>query len=257
MATALITGASSGIGRELALLFAQDHRQLVLVARNRVALEQVAAECRDRCASEAQIIVIDLADPAAPGRIHDELAAQSLDVDFLVNNAGFGTHGLFAESDLSRELQLVQVNIASLIALTRLFLPAMLRRHSGRIMNVASMAAYVAGPYMSNYYASKAYVLSHTLALARELRHSGVTITALCPGPTNTDFQNRAGVAHAKLFASNVMDAAVVARIGYAGMMRGRTLVIPGWKNRLGAFFSGFVPRTLAAKITGDLNRDR
>jgi short-subunit dehydrogenase len=256
MATALITGASSGIGRDLARLFAQDHHDVVLVARSREALEEVAEECRNRGA-QARVLVKDLADPAAPRQIYLALAAQALHVDFLVNNAGFGTHGLFAESDLNREVQLVQVNIVALISLTRLFLPGMRQRRSGRIMNVASMAAYVAGPYMSNYYASKAYVLSHTVALARELRHTGVTATALCPGPTNTDFQNRAGIAHAKLFASNVMDCPTVARIGYAGMMRGKTIIIPGWQNRLGAFLSGFSPRTLAARVAGGLNRDR
>ncbi len=257
MATALITGASSGIGRDLAELFARDRHDLVLVARNREALEKLAAACRAEHGVAARVIAKDLAEASAAQEICDEVAAGGPPVDFLVNNAGFGTHGLFAESDLDRELQLVQVNIASLIALTRLFLPGMIERRSGRIMNVASMAAMVAGPYMSNYYASKAYVLSHSLALAHELRHAGVTVTALCPGPTSTDFQNRAGIAHAKLFGSNVMDSSAVARMGYDGMMRGKPIVIPGMQNRLGAFFSRFAPRTLAARIAGNLNRDR
>jgi uncharacterized protein len=256
MSTALITGASSGIGKDLVHLFAQDHHDLVLVARNREALEQLAATCRQQYGVAARVIAQDLLNADAPRQIYDAAIAGGPPVDFLVNNAGFGTHGPFVESDLARELELVQVNIAALIALTRLFLPAMIERQSGRIMNVSSMAAYVPGPYMSNYYASKAYVLSYSIALSYELRRTGVTVTVLCPGPTATDFQNRAGIAHARLFGRNVMDSPTVARIGYQGMMRGKTIVVPGFKNRLSALFAPLAPRTLAARVAGKLNRD-
>lgn len=250
---ALVTGASSGIGRDLAVLLAQDGFDLVLTARDERALQALADECRAEHRVAADVIAADLADPASPQRILERAGA----VDVLVNNAGFGMHGPFAESDVTSQLQLLQVNVVALTHLTRLFLPAMIQRGWGRVLNVASTAAFVPGPYMSTYYASKAYVLSHSIALTRELRGKGVTVTALCPGPTRTAFQQRAGMERAKLFRVKVMESMPVARAGYQGMLRGQTIVIPGLPNKLSAFASRFLPRTVLAKVAGYLNQVR
>jgi len=252
MGTALITGASVGIGYELAKLFARDGHDLVLVARDRARLEAVASELS---AVKVRVVVKDLAELASPGEIHDELERSGAAVDFLVNNAGFGSLGALAESDLPTQMRMIQVNIGAPTALMRLFLPGMIERGGGRILNVASTAAFVPGPYMSVYYASKAYVLSHSVAVAREVKGSGVTVTALCPGPTRTEFQKRAGMEEARLFRAGVMNAASVARAGYEGMMRGKLIVIPGLLNRLSALASRILPRGALAGVTARLNR--
>lgn len=257
MSTALITGASSGIGLELARLFARDRHDLVLVARGREAMEKLAEECRREFGVRVEVIVKDLGEPGAAGEVVAEVERRGVAVDYLVNNAGFGTQGAFWESNLGEELRMIQVNVASLVALTRLILPQMVERRSGRIMNVASVAGFVPGAYMSTYYATKAYVLSQSVAWWRELKHKGVTVTALCPGPTQTAFQQRAGIKEAPLFKGDVMDSATVARIGYEGMMRGKAVVVPGWRNKVSALMSRLAPRTVLAGITGKLNRDR
>src|SRR5437763_5216148 len=190
-AVALITGASSGIGLDLAKLFAQGGHDLVLVARNEEGLRAVAADC-EKSGVKADVLAKDLSNAKAAQEIFDELSARQVAVDVLVNNAGFGSHGPFVQTDLNHEVGMIQVNIVALIQLTRLFLPEMIQRKSGKIMNVASMAGFVAGPYMSVYYATKAFVLSHSIALAQEVKGSGVIVSALCPGPTKTDFQRRA-----------------------------------------------------------------
>lgn len=254
--TALITGASSGIGLDLARLLAQDGQNLVLVARNQAALDQLADECHSRFGVTAHVLARDLGDPAAPSQIYDELQARSIPIDILVNNAGFGVYGRFDQADLAATLQMLQVNITALTHLTRLFLPAMVQRRWGRILNVASLAAFVPGPLLNVYYASKAYVLSHSIALARELRRTGVSVTALCPGPTQTAFQERAGINHARAFA-NPMSSLAVARAGYEGMKRGKAIVTPGLGNKLAAFATRFAPRSLLARVTMHLNRGR
>lgn len=250
---ALVTGASSGIGRDLAILLAQGGFNLVLTARDERALQVLAEQCRTEHGVNVEVLADDLADPAAPGRLCERAGA----VDVLVNNAGFGMHGPFAESDPAAQLQLLQVNVVALTHLTRLFLPGMVQRRWGRVLNVASTAAFVPGPYMSTYYASKAYVLSHSVALARELRGKGVTVTALCPGPTRTGFQQRAKMDEAKLFRLKVMESMPVAQAGYEGMLRGQAVVIPGFSNKLAAFASRFMPRTVLARVAGHLNRVR
>ena len=255
--TALVTGASGGIGLDLARLLAADGFDVVLVARSKDPLEELAEELRGRHSVTAHVLVKDLADPAAPQQIYDELASRSIAVEVLVNNAGFGVHGAFHESDLDQELALLQVNIVALTHLTKLFLRGMVGRRSGRIMQVASTAAFVPGTYMSCYYASKAYVLSHAVAMARELRRSGVVISILCPGPTRTGFQKRAGMEEARLFRLKSMDSMTVARAGYEGLMKGKLIVVPGLVNKLTTFASRFAPRMLLAKVTADLNRDR
>jgi uncharacterized protein len=255
--TALITGASVGIGLELAKEFAAGGHDLVLTARNQPKLEELAEQLRAEHRVAVSILPSDLSRPEAPVGIFNALAGSSTGIDVLVNNAGFGNHGPFAELDVTQSLAMLQVNIVALTHLTRLFLPGMIERHSGKILNVASTAAFQPGPYMSIYYASKAYVLSFSEALAEELRGSGIGVTALCPGPTITEFQKRAGIENTPLFQNNTMTAQAVARAGYAGLMRGKRIVIPGLKNRLLATAARFGPRGMVTRAVAKLNKDR
>lgn len=255
--TALVTGASSGIGLDLARLFAADGYNLILVARSADRLGEIAEALQAKHKIGAIAVPIDLADPAAPEELHRVLEEQGFPVDVLVNNAGFGTHGPFAGAELAAELQMLQVNVVALTQLTRLFLPNMLMNRRGRILNVASTAAFQPGPLMSVYYASKAYVLSFTEAIAAELQGSGVTVTALCPGPTDTAFQKRAGVEMTALFRANAMTSESVARIGYQGMLKGKRLVVPGFKNKALATAVRFTPRKLVTAIAKKLNSSR
>jgi len=245
--TALITGASSGIGLELARIFARNQCDLILVARESDRLRQAAATLK------ARVIARDLADPQSAQAIYDELA--STRIDYLVNNAGFGLGGPFYSTDRQTELDMIQVNVTSLVDLTKLFLPAMVARKSGRILNVSSTAAFQPGPLMAIYYASKAFVLSFSEAIAEELNGSGVTVTALCPGPTASDFQRRAGLDHIKLFKNKslTMSSEEVADIGYRGMMQGKVLVIPGIMNKLGVQLLRLGPRAIVRKAAKKL----
>lgn len=253
---AVITGASAGIGEELAKLFAADGYDLVLVARSRDGLDRVGEALAARHGIRSLSLPADLADPAAPEAVHRAVRATGWTVGALVNNAGFGLHGAFVSADgstandLRRELDMIQVNITALTHLTKLFAPEMVARKQGRILNVASTAAFQPGPFMAVYYASKAYVLSFGEAVAMELKGSGVTVTTLCPGPTRTEFQKQAQMEGSRLFRSPaVMDAASVARVGYRAMQRGKPVVISGALNRLLAGSTRLVPRRLAAKI--------
>ncbi len=232
---ALITGASSGIGLELARLFARDGHGVVLVARREDRLKELAAELTHRHDVRASVIVADLADPSAPPEVARPVAAAGLEVQFLVNNAGFGLAGEFARTDVTAELQMIQVNVVALTHLTKLFLPGMVGARQGAILNVASTAGFAPGPLMAVYYATKAYVISFSAAIAEELRNSGVTVTALCPGATRTEFQERAGLdLEARAFRGPwVADAASVARVGYQGMLRGKRLLVPGVFNKM------------------------
>ena len=247
--TALVTGASGGIGLELANCFARGGHDLVLVARNREKLKDVANNLAARHHVRVSILVKDLSRPAAPQKIFDELQKQSIEIDVLVNNAGFGNFGIFAESDSETTLQMLNLNINALTHLTRLFLPQMLGRGRGRILNVASTAAFQPGPLMAVYYASKSYVLSFSQALSNEVENSGVTVTCLCPGPTASNFQNRAQMTDSKLFENRLMSSAQVARAGYTATMRGKMLVIPGRSNAMWAFLTRFLPREMAPKM--------
>src|SRR4051812_10648521 len=231
--TALVTGGSGGIGLEIAKALARREFDLVLVARNRDALEAAAGQIEGKHTVRVHVFAADLRRREAPQAISDFLRNENIPIEILVNNAGFGLGGEFVETDLDRELEMIQVNIAALTQLTKLFLPAMIKRRSGRILNVASTAAFQPGPLMSVYYASKAYVLSFSEALAEELRDSGVTVTALCPGPTKTDFAATANVGHSRLFTLfGVADAASVAEFGYQAMMQGKRVAIPGARNK-------------------------
>jgi uncharacterized protein len=248
---ALITGASSGIGLELARLFARDGHDLMLVARRHDRLQALADELTDRYEVQVTVIAADLADPSAPAEIARRVAAAGLEVEFLVNNAGYGLAGEFIRTDAATELRMIQVNIAALTHLSKLFLPRMVAEHQGRIMNVASTAGFVPGPIMAVYYATKAYVISFSLALAEELRQSGVTVTVLCPGATRTEFQERAGIhLDVRLFRGPwVADAASVARAGYQGMLRGKRLVVPGVFNKIMVAATRLASRALLAKV--------
>jgi short-subunit dehydrogenase len=246
--TALITGASSGIGRELAHLFAGRGHDLVLVARGDEQLQRVGDECRGR-GVQVTTLSRDLGDPRSAPDIVAELEARSITVDVLVNNAGFATFGLFAEIDADRDIEMIRVNVVALTHLTKLLLPGMLTRRRGRILNVASTAAFQPGPLMAVYYATKAYVLSLSVALANETKGTGVTVTALCPGPTRTGFQRRAAMEDSRLVAGTIMDARTVARAGYEGMLKGRAVVVPGLRNQIGAFATRLAPRSMAASV--------
>ncbi|NGQ93601.1 SDR family oxidoreductase [Brevibacillus sp. SYP-B805] len=247
--TALITGASGGIGKELAELFAQDGYHLVLVARSGEILQQLAAELSAQYKIQAEVIVKDLEDPSTAFEIYEEVREKGIHIDFLINNAGFGVYGEFVNTALQAELNMIDLNIKTLTALTKLFLPGMIRSRRGGILNVASTAAFQPGPLMAVYYATKAYVLSFTEALANELKGTGITVTALCPGPTNTGFSDRANLEQSKLFQMGSMNAREVAEIGYNGFMQGKTIVIPGMKNRLLSFSVRFLPRKTVTQI--------
>jgi len=246
---ALITGASSGIGYELALCFARDGHDLVLVARREKELNQIAQQIREKYEVQVNVIAKDLSLPGAPDEIFEELKQKGVRVDFLINNAAFGIHGFFLRHDIRRELELLSLNISALTHLTSLFAAGMAGRKQGKIMNVASVAAFGPGPLMATYFASKAYVLSFSEALANELKGSGVSVTCLCPGPTETEFSRVAGTDRLKIHKSQRMSAKKVAEIGYRGFMKKKTVVIPGLSNKILAAASKMVPGSVAAAV--------
>jgi short-subunit dehydrogenase len=245
MPKALITGASGGIGLELARIFAREHYDVVLVARSQDRLEEIAGELREGHGVKVDVIAKDLALPDAPAEIQRQVGA----VDVLVNNAGFGLYGKFVEFPPEDEIGLMHLNMDALVLLTRLFLPGMIAARGGRIMNVASTAAFQPGPLMALYYASKAFVLHFSEAIANELKGTGVTVTILCPGPTATGFQARAAMEESRLFRMGTMSAKAVAEKGYRGLMRGKTIVMPGLKNKILAQSVRFSPRKMVTAI--------
>ena len=247
--TALITGASGGIGLELARQFAQNGFDLVLVARSRNKLQQLADELQSQYQISVAVLVKDLTEPSAPDEIYAELQERGTAVNILINNAGFATYGFFNELDLQRELAMIQLNVAALTHLTWLFLQGMVAAGDGKILNVSSTAAFQPGPLMAVYYATKAYVLSFSEAVANELADKGVTVTALCPGPTASGFQSRAEMEDSKLVQGGLMSAAEVAKSGYDGLMAGKTVIIPGAKNRILAMSPRFLPRKMVTNV--------
>jgi len=253
--TVLVTGASSGIGLELARCFAADKCNLILVARSRDALEQLAAELRQKQDVQVHVLVSDLAQPAAPQQIFDEVQRLGLTVDVLVNNAGFGLHGSFLELPLARQLEIIQVNVAALVALTGLFLPGMAQRRRGGILNVGSVAGFIPGPHMAIYYASKAFVQSFSEALHEELRGTGVSVTNLCPGPTESNFSKTARSYKTREMQASKMSAAEVAAAGHRAFRVNRCVKIPGLKNRLLIAAAKLFPRSTVRKGVGKYNR--
>ncbi len=251
----LVTGASTGIGRELALIAASKGRSLVLVARSEDKLSDLARILRDSHGVRAEGVALDLGHPEAPAALFQEMKRREVEVEVLINNAGFGSLGRFHEASLERQLDMLRLNVLALTQLTHLFLPPMVARRRGRILNVASTAGLQPGPFMAVYYASKAYVLSFTEALAEELRGTGVTATALLPGPTRTEFQSRADMAGSRLMRFGMADARSVAEAGYRGMEAGKVVVIPGITNRMGSLLVRLSPRFAVRRVVSWLNR--
>ncbi|HUP20206.1 MAG TPA: SDR family oxidoreductase [Gemmatimonadota bacterium] len=252
---ALVTGASGGIGLELARVLAAHGHDTVLVARSADPLEAAAGELERVHGVRTWPIPLDLGPPAAPWDLARRLDELGLEVEILVNNAGFGVWGPFLETDPEAERRMRDLNVGALTALTKIFVRGMAARGRGRILNVSSTAAFQPGPGAAVYYATKAYVLSFSLALSVELDGTGVTVTALCPGPTRTGFARAAGADESRLFVrGRGGDPAAVARAGYAALMRGDSLDVPGIKDRLGAFGTRLVPRRFAARVVRWLN---
>lgn len=250
MPAALITGASAGIGREFAYLCAHAGYDVVLTARSAARLEELAAEVRQRTGRKAFAIPVDLADPDSPRRLYEQAAGLDVVLEVLINNAGFGLLGNFWELDEGEQMQMVQLNIGALTHLTRLFLPGFIARRRGYILNVASTAAFQPGPLMSVYYATKAYVVSFSEAVHNEARDYGVKVTCLCPGPTRTEFNKRAGMTGTKLFKeSQTMSAHSVAQIGWDALQAGKPLVVSGGLNAVMAFLTRFAPRQFTASM--------
>ena len=254
----LITGASGGIGYELAKLFARDGHHLVLVSRDGSKLQEVARELKAAHHIHCIVFEGDLSVPGSPDALFEEVKRASADVGILVNNAGFGSLGPFHKLPLENQLRMIQLNVTSLAHLTHLFLPQMIARKRGRIVNIASIAAYQPGPFMAVYYATKAFVVSFSEAIANELHGTGVRVTAICPGPTTTNFGKRAGAEGSALFSKAMtMDAVTVARVGYEGMKKNKTVVVVGWKNKLLAATGRIAPRSLTANVARTLNEPR
>jgi len=247
--TALITGASGGIGLELARLFAADRFDVVLVARSEDKLRATAEELHRAHGVTAHVYPTNLGDPAAPGRICDRLAGDGVQIDALVNNAGLAQFAPIATADPTQLHELLQVNIVALTDLTRRLLPGMVEREHGYVLNVASTAAFLPGPFMAAYYASKAYVLNFSIAVNEEVRGSGVSVTALCPGPVDTGFEARAGMSGSKLFRGKMSSAAEVAAFGYRAMKDRKPFVVQGRRNQFLTFLTRFGSRPMSAKV--------
>jgi len=251
MRHALVTGASSGIGRELARDLAAEGCDLTLTARREERLRDLAAEVRER-GVEVRVLAHDLSDPAACDRLVEELQAAKVEIDVLVNNAGVGDFGDFAQADPERLQRMIQLNVTSLTRLTRLLLPGMLRRGEGRILNVASTAAFQPGPHMAVYFATKAYVLHFSEALAEELSGTGVTVTALFPGATRSEFFEEAGMQSSGLIQGRPLpSAAQVAAFGLRAMKKGRRVAVHGPANRLLILLTRVMPRRVLSFVTG------
>lgn len=251
--TALVTGASQGIGYELGRLFARNGYNLVLVARDGQRLGQIAGEFKAEFGIKAKVIAMDLSVSTAPEEIFAELEREEIPVDILVNNAGFQEYGPFSGTDLHKELQMIQLHITTLTHLTKLFLPGMLGRGQGRIMNVGSTGSFIpGGPFNAVYCATKAYVLSFSEAISEELKGTGVTVTALCPGATSTEFARRGDIEDIRLFRfqSGVMAALKVAEIGYHAMMKGERIIVAGMANKLTVLSLKWLPRSLMTTTT-------
>lgn len=247
--TVLITGASSGIGKELTYRFATDQHPLVLVARSERKLNELKKDLEAKYQIPVTVIVSDLSTEEGIKEMYEFIKNEQMIVDILVNNAGFGLFGDFLETKLEDELNMIDLNVRALTHLTKLFLPEMVNRNRGGILNVASTAAFQPGPLMAVYYATKAYVLSFSEALSEEVKGTNVTVTALCPGPTQTNFSERANLGKSKLFKNGVMDVKEVADVGYKGFKEGKSVVIPGFQNKMLASSVRFMPRKMVTSV--------
>ncbi|HWB53709.1 MAG TPA: SDR family oxidoreductase [Tepidisphaeraceae bacterium] len=255
--TALITGASSGIGYELAGVFAAHGHDLVLVSRRQPELQKRAQDLTAKHGTVVHTIPLDLSICGSSTELFSQLTQSGIQIDYLVNNAGFAVHGPFDQSHIDRHLQLLRLNIETLTHLTHLVLPGMRQRSHGRILNIASIASLMPGPWMSTYFASKAYVLSFSRALSSELRGTGITVTALVVGPTATNFAPASGTQNTKAFRGSVMNPAHVAKIGYTAMMRGKPIAPAGWRNRLRMIPAKFVPTSVLTYFAGKYHEVR
>ncbi|MEF8831679.1 MAG: SDR family oxidoreductase [Halobacteriales archaeon] len=255
--TALVTGASVGIGRELARQFAAGGYDVAGVARRKSQLDALANDLESRHGVETAMVPMDLTEPDAADRLEDAVRDRGLRVDALVNNAGIGAYGPFQETDLDRELDQVRLNVQVPVHLTKLFLPGMVERDEGVVLNVASLGAVVPGPKLAGYYASKAHLRSLSEAIAEELSDTGVAVTALCPGPVDTEFQERAGMTDSVIGSTFAHTPEEVARAGYRGAMAGKPVVVPGAAAKVLYHLSGLAPRTLRRKAAAWLNDDR
>ncbi|MFC2087563.1 SDR family NAD(P)-dependent oxidoreductase [Bacteroidota bacterium] len=251
MKYALITGASSGIGAEFAKLFARNKHHLVLVARRKDKLLQLAAGLEKVYSINTLVIQADLSQADSAREIFRQVQNQSIAINYLVNNAGFYIKGGFSETSWEEEQQLIRMQCLSYTGLTKLFLPGMLRQGSGGILNIGSTGSFVPGPYNAVYCAAKSFVLSFSEALARELKGSGVTVTALCPGGTKTDFQDFESRKNSVFFP--VMEASKLAEIGYTALMKGKRVVVPGVSNKILVFMVRFIPRNLVTRLSGSM----
>jgi short-subunit dehydrogenase len=248
---ALVTGASGGIGLELARLCAKDGHDVILVARSAEKLQEAGKYLSGMYGVRTEAVVADLSDPEAPLAVMEEVGRRGLTVDVLVNNAGVGMWGLFGRQDTQQILDLIQLNLTSLTHLTRLALPGMVSRRGGRILNVASAGGFAPGPLMAVYFATKTYVIHFSEAIGNELRGTGVTVTALCPGPVATGFGKASGIHRVDpQTLPAALDAATVARIGYRAMRRGRPLVVPGIAMKTTVLAGKFSPRWIVTRAT-------
>jgi len=246
---ALITGASSGIGKELAYVHAKQKGDLVIVARRQAELESLKKELESKFGVEVKIIVKDLTLKEAPQEIYDELKQSGVQVEYLINNAGFGGRGKFHERDWNMDQAMINLNIMALTALTRLFLPDFVKRNSGRILNVASTAAFIPGPLQAVYFATKSYVVSFSNAIAEELNDTNITVTALCPGATETEFAKTSGMDKTSLF-NKTFTAAKVAEDGYRAMIKGKLVEVAGvtFSQKLMMAFVPITPKKILLK---------
>ena len=252
--TALITGASNGIGLELAKIHASQGDDLVLVARSETKLIELKAELEKQFNINVHVIVKDLSEINAAQAVYDETTKHNIIIHYLINNAGFGGAGMFASTDWEKEMQMIQLNITALTQLTKLYLQDMVKRGTGKIMNVASTAAFQPGPNMAVYCATKAYVLSFTEALSNEVSNKGITVTALCPGASSTGFQAAGGLDDNKLFKNKKLPTAkAVAQYGFRAMMQGKVVAIHGFMNYILANSIRFIPRSIVLKISSKL----
>lgn len=245
---ALVTGASSGIGYELAKLFAKDGKNIIVIARSQDKLEALKTEIENKYGTSVRVLVKDLSDPTSPQEIFSELEKENINVDVLVNNAGFALFGKFYETDWQTEAEMIQVNITSLTHLTKLFLKKMIENRSGKIMNVSSGAGFVPGPLVSVYAATKSYVLHFSEALANEVQGTGVNVTCLCPDATRSNFWERANGEDSRAGRSRMMDAATCAKVGYAALEKGKVFALAG-KSRVAPWVVRIAPRGLLTKM--------